>query len=83
MHLEACLQLRLQCLPFFTSVDGIMDVEAVDILKRITIRLTTKWHQPYSKTCGYVKSRIAITFVRANQRCIRGSRVQANQISGQ
>ena len=44
-------------------------------------RLATKWKQSYSKMCGYVKSRIAITLVRATHRCIRGYRVPAHRIS--
>ena len=35
------------------------------------------------QTCGYVKSRVAITLVRATHRCIRGSRVPAHEISVQ
>ena len=30
-----------------------------------------KWEEPFSHTCGYVKSRVAITLVRTTQRCIR------------
>ena len=40
-------------------------MEATVTLKMIASRLTSKWKQPYSKTCGYVKSNIAITLVRA------------------
>ena len=32
-------------------------------LKRLAIRLATKWKQSYSKMCVYVNSRIAITLV--------------------
>ena len=60
-----------------------MGMEATATLKRISSRLATKWRQPYSKTCGYVKSRVAITLVRATHRCLRGSQVPAHQISVQ
>ena len=70
MYLEACLQQRRHFSPFFASVDGILGVEATATLKRIASRLATKWKQPYSMTCGYVKSRVAITLVRATHRCI-------------
>ena len=69
--------------PFVALVDGLLGVEATATLKRITSRLATKWKQPYSKTCGYVKSRVAITLVRTTHRCIRGSRVHAHWISVQ
>ena len=55
-------------------------MEATATLQRIAIRLATKWNQYYLKTCGYIKSRIEITLVRATNRCIRGSRVPAHQI---
>ena len=83
MYLEACLQKRRQFSLFVASVDGLLRVEETATLKSIASRLATKWWQPYSKTCGYVKSRVAITLVRATHRCLRGSHVPANQISVQ
>ena len=83
MYLEACLQ-QLQYLPpLVDSVDGLLGVEATATMKRISSRLETKWRQTYSKTCGYVKSRVAITLVRATHRCICGSAVPAHWISAQ
>ena len=52
-------------------------------LKRIAIRLTTKWQKPYSRTCGYFKSRIAITLVWATHLCIQGYKVMEHWISMQ
>ena len=83
MYLVACLQQRRHYSPFVALVDILLGVEAMDTLKRIASHLVTKWRQPYSKTCGYVKSRVAITLVRATHRCLRGSRVPAHQISVQ
>ena len=83
IYLEACLQKRQHFSPFVASVDGLLWVEATATLKRIASRLASKWKQPYSKRCGYVKSRIAITLVRATHRCIRGLRVPAHKISVQ
>ena len=54
---------------FVASVDGLLGVEATATLKRLASRMATKWKQPYSKTCGYIKSRISITLVRATNRC--------------
>ena len=65
MYLEACLQQRRHFSPFVASVDGLLGVEAKATLKRLASHLDTKWKQLYSKTCGYVKSRIAITLVHA------------------
>ena len=83
IYLEACLQQRWHFSPFFASVYGLLGVEAMATLKRIASRLATKWKQSYSKTCGYVKSRISITLVRATHCFIRGSRVPAHRISVQ
>ena len=83
MYLEACLQQRRHFSPFVASVDGLLGVEATATLKKLASCLDTKWKKPYLKTCGYVKSRSAITLVRATHRCIWGSRVPAHQISVQ
>ena len=83
MYLEACLHQRRNFSPFVTSVDGLLGVEATATLKRLASRLATKWKQPYSKMCEYVKSRIAINLVRNTHRCIRGSWVPAHRISVQ
>ena len=83
MYLEACLQQRRHFSPFVASVDGLLGVEATATLKRIASRLASKWKQPYSNTCGYVTSRIAITLVRATHWCIIGSWVPAHKTSVQ
>ena len=54
MYPEECLQQRRHFSPFVASVDGLLDMEATETLKRISSCLTTKWRHPYSRTCGYV-----------------------------
>ena len=83
MYLEACLQQCWHLSPFVASVEGLLGVEATATLKSIASRLATKWKQSYSKTRGYVKSRITINLVHATHRCIQGSRVPAHRISVQ
>ena len=83
IYLEACLQQRRHFYPFVASVYRMLGVEAKATLKMIAICLATKWRQPYSKKCRYVKSRVAITFVSATHCCLRGSRVPAHRISMQ
>ena len=70
MYLEACLHHHRHFYPFVDLVDRLLGEEATATLKRIASRLATKWKQSYSKTCGYVKSRIAFTLVRATHHCI-------------
>ena len=83
MYLEACLQQRRHFSPFVASIDGLMGVEETATLKGISSCLAKKWRKPYSRTCGYVNSRVAITLVRATHQCIRGSRVPAQNSSVQ
>ena len=83
MYLEALPPETLTLIPFVALVDGLLGVEATATLKRISSRLATKWRQTYYKTCGYVKSRVAITLVRATHCCLRGSWVPAHRISVQ
>ena len=73
MYLEACLKQRRHFSSFLALVDGLLGVKVTATLKRIANRLAIKWKHPYSKTCGYVNSRVAITLVRATHRCIRRS----------
>ena len=47
VYVEACLQQRCHFSPFFASADGLLNVEAAAILKRIAIHLATKWQKPY------------------------------------
>ena len=75
MYLEDCLQQRWHFTSFFASVDRLLGVEATDTLKRLASCLAKNWRQPYSRTCGYVKSRVTITLVGSTHRCIQGSRV--------
>ena len=83
MYLEACLQQRWHLSPFVTSVERLLGVEVTATLKKLASRLATKWKKSYSKTCRYVKGRIAITLLLATHRCIRRSRVPTHLISVQ
>ena len=83
MYLVPYLQQRRNFSPFFALVYGLLGVEATATLNSLANHLATKWKQPYSKTCRYVKSNIAITLVRANHHCILGSRMPAHRINVQ
>ena len=58
MYLEACLQQRRHFSPYFASGNGLLVVEAMDTLKRITVCMATKWWKPYSRT--KVTSRVGL-----------------------
>ena len=51
------------------------------ILKRLSKKLADKWRRPYSQTVSFVKTRFAISLVRAKNQCIRGSRIPTGRIS--
>ena len=71
-YIETCLQQRLHFSPFVVSVDGILGVDSEATLKQLAIRLVAKCQQSYYQMCRCVKSRSAITMVRAGNYCIRG-----------
>ena len=79
-YLEACLQQHCHFSPFVISVHGLLVVEAGVTLKQISRTITTKWKHPYSRVCGYVKGRMAITLVRATHCYIQGSQVPTSKI---
>ena len=51
-YIESCLQQHHHFYPFVVPMDDLLGMEAETTLKRISIRLATKWKQPYSRTCG-------------------------------
>ena len=72
-YLDSCLQKRRHFSTFVVSVGSLLIKEYEAMLKRLAIRLAKNWMQPYSQTCRYVRSRVAITMVKATHRCIRES----------
>ena len=82
-YLKACQQQRRAFSPFVTSVDGLLGLEARNVLKQLARRLAVKWQKPYSQVCGIVRSRISIACVRASHQCIRGTRIPAKKMSRQ
>ena len=73
--MENCLNQRRHSTPFEVSCEGLLGKEADVFLKRLSMKLAEKWHRPYSQTVSFVKTRFAISLVRAKNRCIRGSRI--------
>ena len=67
--------------PFVDSCEGLLGKEADVFLKRLSMKLAEKWHRPYSQTVSFVKTRFAISLVRAKNRCFRGSRILTGRIS--
>ena len=74
-YLKNCLDQRRHFTPFVVSCEGLLGKEADVFFKRLSMKLAEKWHRPYSQTVSFVKTRFAISLVRAKNRCIRGSRI--------
>ena len=71
---EACRAAHRHFTPLVYSVDGMEGGEAKAARRRVASRLATKWGKQYSQMCGFVRSRISISLVRATSRCLRGTR---------
>jgi hypothetical protein len=80
-YLQPCLDQRRSFVPFVVSTDGLLGLQAKNLLKQIAKRLAAKWEQPYSVVRGFVNARINLAILRATNLCIRGSRVPASKMS--
>ena len=80
-YLEPCLEQRRRFTPFVVSCEELLGKEADTFLKRLSKKLADKWRRPYSQTVSFVKTRFAISLVRAKNQCIRGSRIPTGRIS--
>ena len=80
-YLDPCLKQRWHFTPFVVSCEGMLGKEADVFLKNLAKKLAKKWERPYSRTIAFVRTRFAISMVRAKNRCLRGSRIMTNSIS--
>ena len=80
-YLVPCLEQRRHFTPFIVSCEGMKGKETDTFIRRLAQRLSKKWHRPHSRTVGFIRSRFAISLVRAKNRCLRGSHIISNSIS--
>ena len=80
-YLNACIEQRRHFAPIVISCEGMMGREASIFFKRLAMKISEKWHQPYSQVISFVRTRFAIALVRAKNRCLRGSRISTHRIS--
>jgi len=72
-YLQNCLEMQKDFTPMVYSVDGIAGRKARNAEKRLATHLAGKWNREYSQMVYYVRVRMAIVVVRANNLLIRGS----------
>jgi len=63
------------------STDGMFGFEDRKFLKRLAKSLAEESEKPYSTVRGFINARMSIAQVRATNRCIRGSRIPASNMS--
>jgi hypothetical protein len=63
------------------STDGLIELEAKNLLKQIALWLAPEWEQPYSVVGVFGNARINLAILRATNLCIRGSRFPATKMS--
>ena len=76
-YLEPCLAQRRHFISCVVSCEGMLGKEDDVFLKILSKTLADKWHQ----TLSFVKTRFAISIVRAKNKCFRGSRIKTSKIS--
>ncbi len=73
-YLRPCLEYRRHFTPLVFTVDGAMAPETAKAVRHLSERLASKWDAPRGFVTQYVRSRLAISLVRATTYCLRGSR---------
>ena len=79
-HSKACNDAHLHFTPLVFSVDGLEGSECTAACKQLASKLSAKWNCQHSQICGFVRSRMALTLVRATSRCFRGSRTPRQRV---
>ena len=80
-YCKPCENQRRHFTPFVVSTDGMFGFEARAFLKRLAKLLAEEWEKPYSTVMGFINARMSIALVRTTNRCIRGSRIPASNMS--
>jgi hypothetical protein len=73
-YLDACVARRRHFTPLVFSVDGLRGPETTAAMKKLASSLSHKWERTYSQVAWYVRSRVALTLVRATHVCLHDAR---------
>lgn len=63
------------------SVDGLLGEEEKALLKRLVMKLSSKWKMTYGMVMSFVNSRIRVAIARASHMSLRGLRVPIYNVS--
>ena len=69
-----CKETRRAFTPLTFGVDGTLGTSTVAALRRLASALAHRGGRTYSEMCGFVRSRLSLTLVRAAHTCLRGAR---------
>ena len=67
--------------PFVIPTDEIYVFEVRAFFKMLAKLLAEEWEKPYPTVRGFINAGMSIALVRATNRCIRGSRIPASNMS--
>ena len=70
---STCNYYRRDFIPFIASADGLLGLEATELLQLLSAKLAEKWNRPYPPVRGYINARISFALIWASHLCIRGS----------
>ena len=79
--LNPCIEQRRHLAPIVISCEGMMGRKGSIFFKRLAMKISEKWHQPYSQVIRFVRTRFVIALERAKNKCLRGSRISTHRLS--
>ena len=71
---KACEDIRSSFTPLVCTTDGCLHRKFTAFLKRLTSKLSAKWHKPFSQVMGWVRVKIQFGLIRAIDLRLRSSR---------
>mmetsp|Transcript_17100 Transcript_17100/g.22593 ORF Transcript_17100/g.22593 Transcript_17100/m.22593 type:complete len:103 (+) Transcript_17100:238-546(+) len=70
----ACEEIRASFTPLVCNTDGCLHREFEAFLKKLSVRLATKWCKPLSQVMGWSRIKISFAVIKAVDLRLRGSR---------
>jgi len=74
LYNTVCEDIRASITPLVCTVDGCLHREFLAFLRRVAMKLASKWNKAFSVVMGWVKVRIQFAIIKAVDLRVRGSR---------